>query len=181
MARPDPGLVALDPRTNSPVIVLQENDGTRKLPIWIGFAEARSIAAELEQVEPVRPNTHDLAKRILVGLEGKLERVVVTDLREGTYFAVLQVRTENGLVEIDSRPSDAIAIALRVSAPIFVRNWLFDAVDATGLASESPGEPIDWRPERRPPPGAEPARVEGIRRNPIEKPAGLTSSTAHAV
>ncbi len=113
--------VLLDPSSNSPIVVLEEVGGHRRLPIWIGEAEARSIAVELGGVEWPRPNSHDLAKRLLAGLEASVERVVIRDLRAGTYFAVLVVRAVGKRVEIDARPSDAIAVALRVDAPVYVR------------------------------------------------------------
>jgi hypothetical protein len=125
--------VVVDPRTASPIVLLQENHGERVLPIWVGFPEAHSIANEMERRESPRPNTHDLAKRLLDGLEGAVHHVVVTDLREGTYYATLVITRESQTVEIDARPSDAIAIALRVRAPLYVRAALFDrAEEATG-------------------------------------------------
>jgi bifunctional DNase/RNase len=123
------GALLFDPNAHSPVMILEESAGSRRLPIWIGVSEARSIAAELESVEAIRPNTHDLTTRILSDLDCSVERVTVTELRGGTYFALLQIRSSGRLVEIDSRPSDAIAIALRTSAPVFVRENLFDIVD----------------------------------------------------
>ena len=110
----------------NPVLLLDERDGNRTLPIWIGLAEARSIAARLERIDPVRPNAHDLAKSLLEALGASLERVVVTELRERTYYGLIVIRGRNGSVEIDARPSDAIALALRLDAPIFVRETLFD-------------------------------------------------------
>lgn len=133
------GGVGVDPRTQSPVLVLEESEGDRTLPIWIGFAEARSIAASLEGVEPPRPNTHDLAKRVIRELHAQLERVVVTELRNDTYYALLVLRLDRGQVEIDARPSDAIAIALRFAAPVFVRESLFET--AAGGGPDEPGEP----------------------------------------
>lgn len=136
--------VALDATTGTPVIILGEAGGERLLPIWIGVAEARSIQSRLERVRPPRPNTHDLAKRLLEGLDGHVERVVVTDLRDRTYYAVIVMDGMNGPVEIDARPSDAIALALRVEAPIFVRHWLFESGKPD--ADETPkGQPIEWR------------------------------------
>ncbi len=130
------GFVTLDERTRSPVVVLEEEAGSRVLPIWIGLAEARSIAAELEAVPARRPNTHDLAKRLIDRLEGSVERVVVTALDDGVYYAVLVVRRGGGSVEIDSRPSDAIAIALRTGAPVFVRESLFEGGGDVGEGHE---------------------------------------------
>ncbi len=123
------GGIGLDPLTDMPVVVLREESGERTLPIWIGESEARSIASEMEQIVPPRPNTHDLTKRLLHGLEATVDRAVVTELQKGTYFAVLVVHTGGRRVEVDARPSDAIAIALRVKAPLFVREALFDAAN----------------------------------------------------
>jgi hypothetical protein len=132
--------VALDPVARSPVIVLEERGGERRLPIWIGAAEAQSIAQQLEAVEPPRPNTHDLAKRLVLGLEGAIERVTVTELREGTYYAVIALVAHGRRVEIDSRPSDAIALALRLAAPVFVREVLFDETPMDSGEPIAPGE-----------------------------------------
>jgi len=120
------GTLAIDPQTGSPVLVLAEDGGERKLALWIGFAEASSIAAEMQQIHPPRPNTHDLLQHVIAELGGRVDRVVVTELRESTYYAVLRVHTNGRLMEIDARPSDAIAVALRVAAPLFVRESLFE-------------------------------------------------------
>ena len=123
---------------DAPVVVLEEEAGTRFLPIWIGSAEARSIALEMEALHPPRPNSHDLARDVIHGLDAEVERVVVTELRDGTYYASLHLQSEGRLVRIDARPSDAIAIALRAHAPIFVREPLFEQ----GAAEEnSPSDP----------------------------------------
>jgi bifunctional DNase/RNase len=118
--------VAVDERSQSPVVVLEEREGSRRLPIWIGFSEAQSIASQLESVEAPRPNSHDLAKRLIDGLEGSVARVVVTDLAAGIYYARIVLTQAGHTVEIDARPSDAIAIALRMSAPVFVNERLFE-------------------------------------------------------
>lgn len=110
----------------NPVILLDERDGSRTLPIWIGLSEARSIAARLERIEPPRPNTHDLAKSLLEGLGARVDRVLVTELRDRTYYGLIVIAGPTGPLEIDSRPSDAIALALRLDAPIFVREALFE-------------------------------------------------------
>jgi bifunctional DNase/RNase len=120
------GRVAVDRASGAPVVILEESGGTRSLPIWIGIAEAQSIAAEMEKQKPPRPNTHDLAKRLIDRLEGALQRVVVTELRGGTYYAVLFLAVNGEVIEVDARPSDAIAIALRCGAPVFVREALFE-------------------------------------------------------
>ena len=133
-------MVALDAQ-RSPVVILHDKPGDRRLPIWIGTAEARSIALEIENYEAQRPNTHDLANRVIQGLDGKVMRVVVTELRAGTYYAALFLRVNSGTVEVDSRPSDAIAIALRADAPIFVRESLFEAASDV-FQHEGPGQQI---------------------------------------
>jgi len=133
-------LVTLDPVAHTPVIILEEKTGSRRLPIWIGVAEARSIAQRLEEVELPRPNTHDLAKRLVEGLDGAVERVTVTELRDGTYYAVIALRRNGELVEIDARPSDAIALALRMTAPVFVREPLFDLTPRIEEPDEPPGQ-----------------------------------------
>jgi len=119
------GLV-LDETADSPVVILEEVDGERRLPIWIGLAEAQSIAAGLGDDEPLRPNSHDLSKRLIEGLDGSVERVVVTALRDGVYFARIDLARNGRKIEIDARPSDAIAIALRLAAPLFVQEALFE-------------------------------------------------------
>ena len=119
-----------------PVVLLEEKDGTRWLPIWIGSAEAQSIAMWIEEAPSPRPNSHDLARTVIDRLHGKVERVVVTDLRGSTYYATLTIESNGHPVEIDARPSDAIAIALRTGAPIFVREHLFEREPA-GTVEES--------------------------------------------
>lgn len=139
------GLVGLDSR-NLPVVVLEEEGGPRALHIWIGVSEARSIASEMEERSAPRPNSHDLTKRVILGLDGSVERVVVSDLREGTFYAILSLRRHGELVEIDARPSDAIAIALRTRAAIFVRAPVFDAAGGA-LDEGEEGKPIESDPE----------------------------------
>jgi hypothetical protein len=141
--------VAIDPQSNSPVIVLEERHGSRKLPIWIGISEARSIAAELGDQEPIRPNSHDLAKRLIDGLAGAVERVTVTELSDGIYYALIQLRVGGRIVSVDARPSDAIAIGLRYGAPLFVREALFDRAQGGGFGD--PGQEVEWPPSRRAP------------------------------
>ena len=122
-----------------PVVLLEERSGSRWLAIWIGTAEAESIAMSIESIASPRPNSHDLARSVIDGLHGEVERVVVTDLRNGTYYATLTLRSGRRHVEIDARPSDAIAIALRTQAPIFVRDHLFEHSEDTG--GKGPGIP----------------------------------------
>ena len=109
-----------------PVVVLGEDAGERWLPIWIGSAEAQSIAHVMSHRRQQRPNTHDLTRNVIEGLEAEVARVVVTELRRNTYYAELTLLVRGQTIIIDSRPSDAIAIALRANAPIFVREVLFE-------------------------------------------------------
>jgi uncharacterized protein len=119
------GGVAVDERSESPVVILEELRGPRKLAIWIGFPEASAIASQLESVAAPRPGTHDLAKRLIDGLEGTIARVVVSDLAGGVFYARIVLARNGRSVEIDARPSDAIALALRFEAPLFVSEPVF--------------------------------------------------------
>jgi hypothetical protein len=118
-------LIALDAQ-NFPVLILEEQAGVRLLPISIGVAEASSIEAEIQKQRPARPNSHDFAARLIAGLEAELLRVVVTEIRDGTFYAVLVLESHGKRIEIDARPSDAIATALRAGAPILVRERVFE-------------------------------------------------------
>ena len=112
--------LALDPLSNLPIIILRDDEEKRSLPIWIGIYEANAIALELEKIETPRPMTHDLIKNILETIEARVTKVVVTDLKENTFYAVLHLQVGGTEYTVDSRPSDAIALALRVAAPIYV-------------------------------------------------------------
>ena len=112
--------LALDPVSNMPIIILRDEEDKRSLPIWVGIFEANAIALELEKIPTARPMTHDLIKNILETIEARVLKIVVTDLKENTFFAVLHLQLGDSEYTIDSRPSDAIALALRVSAPIYV-------------------------------------------------------------
>src|SRR3972149_10490168 len=111
--------VTLDPESKAPVVILETVGDKRILPIWIDMPEARAIALELEQIVPPRPLTHDLIRNLLSKLGVKLQRATITDLRNNTYFALLSLERSGQSLEIDSRPSDAIAVALRMKAPIY--------------------------------------------------------------
>lgn len=139
--------LGLDRSTNTPVVILQEKDGDRVLPIWIGPAEASAIAMELAGVKFARPLTHDLVKQVIVGLGGDLRRVLITQVKENTYYAELHIHREDHVVQIDARPSDSIAVALRLKAPIFTNNDLLEltSVDTTG--GPEPGAP-SWDAEQ---------------------------------
>jgi len=118
--------IRMDPMTNSPIMVLKELRGERILPIWIGIPEARAIAMEMEKIPFPRPMTHDLIKNILEKVKVKVNKVIINDLREETYYAVISLEKEGLEIMVDSRPSDAIAIALRVGAPIFVAKKIME-------------------------------------------------------
>lgn len=133
--------LGLDRNTNAPVVVLQEKDGPRVLPIWIGPSEASAIAMELAGVKFSRPLTHDLLKQVIVGLGGELRRVLITSVKENTYYAELHIHRNGDVVQVDARPSDSIAIALRLKAPIFSNGDLLDT---------SPISTVDPSPEEGP-------------------------------
>ena len=135
--------LGLDRSTNTPVVILQEKEGERVLPIWIGPAEASAIAMELAGVKFSRPLTHDLVKQVIVGLGGQLNRVIITRVEENTYFAELQIHRNDEVVQVDARPSDSIAVALRLDAPIFTEEDLLDitSIDAVETGTTEPGDP----------------------------------------
>src|SRR5262245_32491458 len=110
----------IDPITNMPIIILRDVEGSRVLPIWVGVFEANAIALQIENVQTPRPMTHDLLKNVLQDLEAQVERVVVCELRENTFYAAIHLSTHGQSIVIDARPSDAIALALRTRSPIFV-------------------------------------------------------------
>jgi len=110
----------MDPVTQMPIVVLKEASSDTVLPIWVGVYEANAIALEIEKVNPPRPMTHDLLKNLLVGLETQVHKVVVTELKEDTFYAVIWLQRNGQIISIDSRPSDALALALRMDCPIFV-------------------------------------------------------------
>jgi hypothetical protein len=132
--------LALDPVSNMPIIILRDDEDKRSLPIWVGIFEANAIALELEKIATARPMTHDLIKNILESLEVQVARVVVTDLKENTFFAVLHLKLGSAEYTVDSRPSDAIALALRVAAPIFVDEDVFPKAGKMEVTKE--GEPM---------------------------------------
>jgi len=114
--------LAFDIGKNGATVLLADLKEERTLPIWIGLFEAKAIALELQQVRPHRPMTHDLISNIFKEFHATITRIVITDLRENVYYALILARNTQGQIAIDSRPSDAIAVALRVNAPIFVEN-----------------------------------------------------------
>ena len=112
--------LAFDLAKSGAMVFLEEMDGKRVLPIWIGIFEANAIALELRKINTARPMTHDLILNIIRGLEAEATKIVVTELKDNTFYATIHITTKKGEVEIDSRPSDAIALALRVGTPIYV-------------------------------------------------------------
>ena len=130
--------LGLDSATNSYVVVLQERGGTRLLPIWIGQPEAESIVRHMHNVKGVRPLTHDLVRNLIVGMGAQLRRVQITRVEKSTYYAELQIQRGESLVSIDARPSDSIAIALRLAAPIYAADDLM--VEPAEEEEEDSGE-----------------------------------------
>lgn len=116
----------VDPVTNMPIVILRDSDGKRILPIWVGVFEANAIALQLENVSTPRPMTHDLLRNVIQDLNGDVQKIVVSDLKDNTFYAVLHVVVAGEMVMIDARPSDAIALALRVRAPIFAEDAVID-------------------------------------------------------
>jgi bifunctional DNase/RNase len=110
----------MDPVTNMPIVVLKDVNGNAILPIWVGIYEANAIALEIEKVSTPRPMTHDLIKILLLGMNTSMRKVVVSDLKDDTFYAVIWLEKEGKLMSVDSRPSDALALALRLDCPIFV-------------------------------------------------------------
>jgi bifunctional DNase/RNase len=112
----------MDPITNMPIVILKEATGNAILPIWVGVSEANAIALEIEKVVTPRPMTHDLLKNVLIGLDSHVQKVVVTTIQDDTFYAVIWIDSDGRLISIDSRPSDALALALRIDCPILVED-----------------------------------------------------------
>lgn len=126
----------MDPVTNMPIVILKDVNGTAVLPIWVGIYEANAIALEIEKVTTPRPMTHDLLKNLLTGLETRVHKVVVNDLRDDTFYAVIWLEKDGQSITIDSRPSDALALALRVDCPIYVEDEVLKNSKVSGAASD---------------------------------------------
>jgi uncharacterized protein len=126
----------MDPVTNMPIVVLKDIQGNSVLPIWVGIYEANAIALEIEKVQTPRPMTHDLLKNVFLGLSVHVQKVVVNELRDDTFFALIWVEREGKLMSIDSRPSDALALALRVDCPIFVEDEVLKSSKSTSAVAE---------------------------------------------
>ena len=126
----------VDPVTNMPIIILRDEHGQRVLPIWVGIFEANAIALQIENVATPRPMTHDLLRNVIQDLEATVNKIVVSDLKENTFYAVIHLAVRGEPVLIDSRPSDAIALALRTRAPIFVEESVIDNAKTVEVTSD---------------------------------------------
>jgi bifunctional DNase/RNase len=128
----------VDPITNTPIVILRDQDGQRVLPIWVGIFEANAIALQIENVTTPRPMTHDLLRNVISDLNANVERIVVSDLQDNTFYALIHLTRNGESLAIDARPSDAIALALRTRAPIFVEESVIDSARTTDLTPDKP-------------------------------------------
>lgn len=126
----------MDPVTNMPVVVLKAVQGPGTLPIWVGIYEANAIALEIEKVQTPRPMTHDLLKNVLLGLDVHVNKVVVSELKDDTFYALIWMERGGEIISMDSRPSDALALALRLDCPIYVEERVFKSSQNAGAGSE---------------------------------------------
>ena len=126
----------MDPVTNMPIVVLKDVQGNSVLPIWVGVYEANAIALEIEKVQTPRPMTHDLLRNVFLGLEVRVDKIVVNDLKDDTFYAVIWVERDGQLIVLDSRPSDALALALRMDCPIFVDEQVLKNSKVTSALAE---------------------------------------------
>ena len=128
--------LTIDPMTNSPIIILKDLEGDKTLPIWIGLLEATAIASEMENVKFSRPMTHDLMKNLLDQMNTRVARIEICDLRDNTFYALVYLATQDKELTMDARPSDAIALALRMQAPIFVDEEVIQKSKAVDLGAK---------------------------------------------
>jgi hypothetical protein len=126
----------MDPVSNMPIVLLYNEDEHKVLPIWVGVFEANAIALQIEKVQPPRPMTHDLLKNVITSMDARIVKIVVTELKENTYFAEIHLRRNGAELKIDARPSDAIALALRSESPIFVEEGVLDKAHTVDISSE---------------------------------------------
>jgi bifunctional DNase/RNase len=132
----------MDPVTNMPIVILKDVNGNAILPIWVGIYEANAIALEIEKVSTPRPMTHDLLKNVLVGLNASVKKVVVNELRDDTFFALIWVEQDGQVISIDSRPSDALALALRLDCPIYVEEEVLKSSKLTAASEKVTNEEL---------------------------------------
>jgi uncharacterized protein len=128
--------LTMDPVTQMPIVVLKDVNGNTVLPIWVGIFEANAIALEIEKVSTPRPMTHDLLKTVLLGLEAAVKKVVVSDLKDDTFYALIWLERGGEMISIDSRPSDALALALRLDCPIYVDDTVLKTSKLTNTVNE---------------------------------------------
>ena len=126
----------VDPITNMPIVILRDKEGQKVLPIWVGIFEANAIALQMENVSTPRPMTHDLLRNVIHDLKASVQKIVVCDLQENTFYALIYLALNGDTLAIDARPSDAIALALRTRAPIFVEDSVIDNAKTVDFASE---------------------------------------------
>ena len=126
----------VDPVANTPIVILRDKDGQRVLPIWVGIFEANAIALQIENVSTPRPMTHDLLRNVIHDLKASVRKIVVCDLQDNTFYALIYLILGGETVAIDARPSDAIALALRTRAPIFVEDTVIDNAKTVDLSAE---------------------------------------------
>ena len=129
----------VDPITNMPIVILKDKLGERVLSIWVGIFEANAIALQIENVSTPRPITHDLLRNIIADLDGSVDRVVVSDLKDNTFFAIIHLTVRGERIAVDARPSDAIALALRTRSPILVEESVIDNAKTVDFTAE-PGD-----------------------------------------
>jgi bifunctional DNase/RNase len=127
----------IDPITNMPIVILKDSEGNRVLPIWVGIFEANAIALQIENITTPRPMTHDLLKNVLSDLEASVEKIVVSELRDNTFYAMIYLNRSGEIVAVDSRPSDAIALALRTKSPIFVEESVVESAKGMDLTKDT--------------------------------------------
>jgi bifunctional DNase/RNase len=127
----------IDPITNMPIVILKDKEGSRVLPIWVGIFEANAIALQIENISTPRPMTHDLLKNVLADLEASVEKIVVSELRDNTFYAMIYLKRAGEILAVDSRPSDAIALALRTKSPIFVEETVVESAKGMDLTKDT--------------------------------------------
>ena len=132
----------MDPVTNMPIVILKDVNGNAILPIWVGIYEANAIALEIEKVSTPRPMTHDLLKNVLLGLNASVKKVVVNELRDDTFFALIWVEQDGQVISIDSRPSDALALALRLDCPMYVEEEVLKSSKLTAASEKVTNEEL---------------------------------------
>lgn len=132
------GALIMDPNSNTPIVVLKSTDSETILPIWVGTFEANAIALEIEKIVPQRPMTHDLLRNLIVEIGLQVKRIIINDLRDNTFYALIELEDEKGEpVNLDARPSDAIALALRLDCPIMVEKKVLDISSASTMQPET--------------------------------------------